>query len=73
MFMLSIINIINKPFLSIFKPMSKRNPNLQLKIPTKKCDFRDALNSMDNTVTIADTSSLCHHQAKRNSAGLEGA
>lgn len=53
--------------------MSKRNPNLQLKISTKKSDFRDALNSMDNTETIADTSSLCHHQAKRNSADLDGA
>lgn len=52
--------------------MSKRNPNLQLKISTKKSDFRDALNSMDNTETLADTSSLCHPQAKRNSADLEG-
>ena len=51
--------------------MSKRNPNLQLKISTKKCDFRDPLNSMDNTETIADTSSLCHPHVKRKSADLD--
>ena len=51
--------------------MSKRNPNLQLKISTKKSDFRDPLNSMDNTETIADTSSLCHPHAKRKSADLD--